>query len=164
MGLFEHVATGRRVVGANTHLDDQGAVARREGARLIVRAMGEFVALADADADGAGEGRARGRTHVFLAGDMNSETTGAAYKILNGDESLVRDVREYVGEKERYGDVDTFTGFGTDGEQPTRIDFVFVGKEDVEGVDGYAVLENRFEDGVYCSDHRAVVGDVVLAS
>jgi hypothetical protein len=29
-------------------------------------------------------------------------------------------------------------------------------------VQGYAVLPNRFEDGIYISDHRAVVGDVVL--
>jgi hypothetical protein len=32
------------------------------------------------------------------------------------------------------------------------------------GVQGYAVLPNRFEDGIYISDHRAVVGDVVLPS
>jgi hypothetical protein len=29
-------------------------------------------------------------------------------------------------------------------------------------VEGYAVLPNRFDDGIYISDHRAVVGDVVL--
>ncbi len=29
-------------------------------------------------------------------------------------------------------------------------------------VSGYAVLPNRFEDGVYHSDHRAVVTDVLL--
>lgn len=29
-------------------------------------------------------------------------------------------------------------------------------------IEGYAVLPNRFEDGVYVSDHRAVVGDLVL--
>ena len=29
-------------------------------------------------------------------------------------------------------------------------------------VQGHAVLPNRFEDGIYISDHRAVVGDVVL--
>lgn len=30
-------------------------------------------------------------------------------------------------------------------------------------VDHYGVLENRFEDGVFVSDHRAVVGDVTLS-
>ena len=29
-------------------------------------------------------------------------------------------------------------------------------------VNGYAVLENRFDDGIYISDHRAVVGDLLL--
>lgn len=29
-------------------------------------------------------------------------------------------------------------------------------------VQGYAVLPNLFDDGVYLSDHRAVVGDVLL--
>jgi hypothetical protein len=31
-------------------------------------------------------------------------------------------------------------------------------------VQGYAVLPNLFDDGVYISDHRAVVGDVMLTS
>ncbi|ERF75660.1 hypothetical protein EPUS_08813 [Endocarpon pusillum Z07020] len=29
-------------------------------------------------------------------------------------------------------------------------------------ITGYAVLPNRFDDGVYMSDHRAVVGDLLL--
>lgn len=37
-----------------------------------------------------------------------------------------------------------------EGERPCRIDH-------------YGVLENRFEDGVFVSDHRAVVGDVTLS-
>ncbi|KAH0536305.1 hypothetical protein GP486_008894, partial [Trichoglossum hirsutum] len=28
---------------------------------------------------------------------------------------------------------------------------------------GYAVMSNRFDDGIYLSDHRAVVGDILLS-
>ena len=40
-------------------------------------------------------------------------------------------------------------------------DFVFVGKNGWD-IKGSSVLSNRFEDGVYSSDHRAVVVDAVL--
>jgi hypothetical protein len=45
------------------------------------------------------------------------------------------------------------------------LDFVFVGKGEGKGrieVEGYAVLPNRFDDGVFVSDHRAVVADLVI--
>ncbi|KAJ9649004.1 hypothetical protein H2199_000917 [Coniosporium tulheliwenetii] len=75
---------------------------------------------------------------VFLAGDMNSETHQEAYRVLNSPESPLRDLRDAVPE-----------GRGPKGK-------------DMWDVKGYAVLESRFEDGVYSSDHRAVVGDVEL--
>jgi hypothetical protein len=41
---------------------------------------------------------------------------------------------------------------------------VFVGPKGkgLWNVKGVSVLPNKFEDGVYNSDHKAVVGDVVL--
>jgi hypothetical protein len=75
-----------------------------------------------------------------------------------------------------------FNGHGDGEGRATKIDFIHLStKPTPEGygssnarqlgesearpqwrVQGYAVLPNRFEDGIYISDHRAVVGDVVL--
>jgi hypothetical protein len=79
-----------------------------------------------------------------------------------------------------------FDGLGDGGGRATKIDYIHLStKPAPEGhgsskarllgdseasqevhvqwrVQGYAVLPNRFEDGIYISDHRAVVGDVVL--
>lgn len=82
------------------------------------------------------------------------------------------DLQMMVPENERYGDSNTFTGF--DSKNLKRIDFIFVNTEDpilVNNdskrperwlVEGYAVLPNRFEDGVYNSDHQVVVGDLSM--
>jgi hypothetical protein len=63
----------------------------------------------------------------------------------------------------KYGDQITFTGFK---EKTTGqvLDFVFVGPRNGSAweVKGYSVLANRFDDGVWSSDHRAVVADLVL--
>ena len=89
------------------------------------------------------------------------------------------DVHEAVSPRERYGSEDTFTGFEPDTDKDKdeigRIDFVWLGpKERVHGlnansmesggwdVQGYSVLPNVFDDGVFCSDHRCVVADAIL--
>lgn len=123
---------------------------------------------------------------VFLAGDFNSLPHQEAYLAMEAS-GMMCDLRNYVKPERRYGDLITFTGFSSeqDKEDQGRIDFIWLGPQDqVAGlqcgrrgdgvlteeaersprwrVDGYAVLPNRFEDGVYNSDHRCVVGDVVL--
>ena len=89
--------------------------------------------------------------------------------------SPMADLQMMVSENNRYGDFNTFTGF--DSKDCKRIDFVFVNKDnptlanniskrDDSGrwwlVEGYAVLPNKFEDGVYNSDHQVVVGDLSI--
>jgi endonuclease/exonuclease/phosphatase family metal-dependent hydrolase len=94
-----------------------------------------------------------------LAGDLNSPPEDEAYQILNEEGSLLRDSRGLA--QWRYGDKHTFTGFEELKEELTLLDFVFVGKNGWD-IKGSSVLSNRFEDGVYSSDHRAVVVDAVL--
>jgi hypothetical protein len=72
---------------------------------------------------------------------------------------LLRDSRGLAQWK--YGDEHTFTGFEELEEELMLLDFVFVGKNGWD-IKGSSVLSNRFEDGVYSSDHRAVVVDAVL--
>lgn len=140
-GRFTHRASKKRVVGLCTHFDEQGEVSRRESAKIVQGLVG--------DVDG--------ETPVWLAGDLNSEMDGEAYGDLNGEQSRLRDSRGEA--KWRYGNEITCTGFQE--EEMTIIDYVFVSKHGWS-VEGFSVLPNRFEDGVYGSDHRAVVVDAVL--
>ena len=122
---------------------------------------------------------------IFLAGDFNSLPEQEAYLEMEHS-NLMTDFREHVPLGKRYGDETTFTGFhkDQDPEDQGRIDFIWLGPKDmVESqnsdsrpdlapvpekkclrwiVHRYAVLPNVFEDGMYNSDHRAVVGDVSL--
>ena len=145
---------GKRVLVMNTHLDDSGLVARRESAKILCTLKERLRKEWEVDL-------------VVLAGDLNSETDGEAYRILSASNSGLVDAKGCVNEHERYGESNTFTGFDGkgDGEEVKRIDFVFVGDDGVapagDLVKGYAVLPNVFE-GVRCSDHRAVVVDLVI--
>jgi endonuclease/exonuclease/phosphatase family metal-dependent hydrolase len=145
IGYFEHVQSGKELVALNTHMDHRGSKARLEGAKLIVDTIHKL-----------------GSIPVFLAGDFNSEPHEEAYQVLNASASPVQDLRESIPATLRYGDENTFTGFGYEDEPEKRIDFLFLGKGSTWKAEGYAVLANKFEDGVYNSDHRAVVGDMLL--
>lgn len=138
----------------NTHFDDQGAVARRESAKLILRILRDL--------------RARFKPDFWVVGgDLNSPESDDAYEVLAAEHSGLVDVRKIVPATRRWGEENTYTGFdGTgDGDAgPTRIDFLFVPKEQAEAVVSYAVMPNSFEDGQEgrVSDHRAVVVDMAL--
>jgi len=113
---------------------------------------------------------------VFLAGDFNSETGQEAYSETTSKVSPMADLQLMVPESQRYGDHNTFSGFDPETNSRKRIDFIFVNKDRINGtgadiseddstekwwlVDGYAVLPNRFEDGLYNSDHQVVCGDI----
>lgn len=141
----------------NTHLDDQGPVSRTNAAKMII-AQVEKAAFP-----------------VFLAGDFNSKPEQEAHSVLNGVNSPVSDLRDSVSENSRYGHENTFTGFGYESDREVkRIDFLFLSglngnkhadSRDVAwAVEGYGVLESRFENDIYASDHRPVLGDVLLHS
>jgi endonuclease/exonuclease/phosphatase family metal-dependent hydrolase len=140
VGHFTHKTSKRRVVGLCTHLDEQGEVSRRESAKIVQGIVQDVEEEA-----------------IWLAGDLNGEMDGEAYRNLNGEESKMMDTRDAA--KWRYGNGITCTGFQQ--EEMTIIDYVFVSKKGW-AVEGFSVLPNRFEDGVYSSDHRAVVVDAVL--
>ena len=157
IGYFTHRESGRQVVVLNTHLDHYGPIARRESAKMIVKEVGGIL----------GEGQGRG---VVLAGDMNSPEGDDAHKILTAPGSLLRDARADVPPEKRYGHQNTFSGFGNRDEVPQRIDFVFAaevgeggGKEASWAITNYSVLENKFDDEIYSSDHRPVVVDLFLS-
>lgn len=189
VGVFEHRITRQRIMACCTHLDNQGGEARKQSVRLILetieRIRNQWITAICAP-DGKLEDRS-GEMGVFLAGDFNSLPEQEAYlEMAHSD--LMCDLREHVESKNRrYGEDITFTGFNRDQdpEDQGRIDFIWLGpKETVVDRDGlyevvvpnpalarrglwwevrgYAVLPNVFEEGIYSSDHRAVVGDVCL--
>ena len=104
---------------------------------------------------------------TFLAGDFNSEPHQEAYEYLTSH-APVHDTYNGLPSKNHYGNFNTFTGFGFDKESPKRIDYIFVNRptgSDSERpswkIKNYGVLPNKFDDGVFNSDHRAVVVDLV---
>ena len=163
LGLFQHRAKPGKVVAMNTHLDDQGSKSRYEAAKIIVNKIDEISTVR--------VGSHINYLPVILAGDFNSVSGEEAYQVITGKDSRMGDLALLTPPNTRYGNRETFTGFGHDEESPKRIDFIFLSQSITNGygnhqpgwkVKGYAGLSNRFEDGVYCSDHRAVVGDVEL--
>jgi endonuclease/exonuclease/phosphatase family metal-dependent hydrolase len=162
VGVFEHKGTKQKIVAANTHLDHVGSRSRYESVSIILKTLKRVHAEWS---NGGGLG-------MFLAGDFNSFPTQEAYLEMKKN-GYMADAHDEVDAKHRYGDITTFTGFAPDQdkEEQGRIDFLWLGPCDKNpasligtpwAVDGYAVLPNVFEAGIYLSDHRAVVGDLRL--
>jgi len=152
----------RRVMILNTHLDNAGPIARREGAKLIVKYARLW--------------REEFKVHgVLLAGDLNStrDERHGAWEVLNTVGSRFSDVGRWLkaGDVRHFGDDITFTGFDGNGDDdpPDTLDFVHYGLAEDETIarangrlQSYSVVPNLFDDGVRCSDHRAVVVDLLL--
>ncbi|KAI9055632.1 hypothetical protein LZ554_000576 [Drepanopeziza brunnea f. sp. 'monogermtubi'] len=149
IGLFIHVESGRKVSVLCTHLDNEGSRSRRESVKIILEAIGSLTMCEDPST-------------ILLAGDFNSPPDDDAYQIMTSPDSSMEDICLQMPESKRYGDEMTFTSFGYVDNDPVRIDFIFSRKGDRVTYRSYAVLANRFDDGVYLSDHRACVADVVL--
>ncbi|KAL4807567.1 Endonuclease/exonuclease/phosphatase [Aspergillus unguis] len=163
IGVFTHHVSRQTVLALNTHLDDQGSRSRYEAAHIILRKIDEY---------------RNGRfgnliSGVFLAGDLNSEESQEAHTVLTAPKSPLLDTATLVRPVNQYGNETTWTGFGYENQDPSRIDYILLGPavDNRAGgrvlpwdVDGYAVLANRFDDGVFNSDHRAVVVDAKLRS
>ena len=152
IGKFLHIESNKEILVMNTHLDNVGTVSRLNSAKILAdRAK----SLSAPDLP------------VFLTGDFNSETDQEAYQYITQSAPFA-DSYDKVPLIDHYGNNDTFTGFGFDGELPSRIDFIFTRYEEGNASDtpwtvqNYAVLQSRFDDGVYDSDHRAVIADLML--
>ncbi|PYH91446.1 endonuclease/exonuclease/phosphatase family protein [Aspergillus ellipticus CBS 707.79] len=162
VGVFTHRASRQTILAMNTHLDDQGSRSRFEAANIILGKVDEY-------RTGAAFGKMI--VGVFLAGDFNSQEDQEAYTVLTAPESPLADAARLVSPTEHYGNYTTWTGFGYEGQDPSRIDYILLestadkvlshGRQPWK-VQGYAVLANRFDDGIFSSDHRAVVIDVML--
>jgi endonuclease/exonuclease/phosphatase family metal-dependent hydrolase len=151
VAVFEVIKTGKKVIVANTHLDNASQTARVEGIKVALKT------IKDVRANYAQE------TGIILTGDFNSEPgTGDAYGTTDADE-LVDELYTLAATNQRFGPYGTFSGFNPSAEPNSRIDFVWLGPNAsvTWAVRRYEVFSNVV-GGVYISDHRAVVGDVML--
>ncbi|KAK3062507.1 hypothetical protein LTS18_003926 [Coniosporium uncinatum] len=179
-GVFEHKASKQRIAVFNTHLDNAGSEARAKSVEIILNFI-EQIRTQWAPKYETGSHEPSSGCHklnYILTGDFNSFPTQEAYMAIAASDTMV-DTYEAIPKFHRYGDEITFTGFqpdtDVDKDEIGRIDFVFFGpKESVSGqrqtpqsetawqIEGYTVLPNVGDDGVFSSDHRAVVADAML--
>ena len=175
--VFEHKATKRRIAVFNTLLDHAGTVAREKSIGVILKVIDRITTQwrrSTATSSSSNDER----LDYILTGDFNSFPTQEAYKAMVKSDTSV-DVHQTVSARQRYGSEITFTGFEPDTDKDKgeigRIDYIWLGpKGRVHGPDvsisktkgwhvqGYSVLPNVFDDGVFCSDHRCVVADAIL--
>ncbi|ETS81206.1 hypothetical protein PFICI_06208 [Pestalotiopsis fici W106-1] len=148
-GIFQHRASGKRFIAANTHLDNVSDDARVQEIKLIVSILQNVQ-------------QSYGQLGVVLTGDFNSTDTGSAYVALLNTKYLA-DLYTSVNTSARYGYTNTFTGFNpaTQPSKETRIDYIFTGipSQFKWALVRYEVL-NNVVNNVYISDHRSVVGDL----
>ncbi|KAF2834877.1 hypothetical protein M501DRAFT_943266, partial [Patellaria atrata CBS 101060] len=165
LAVFKHKASRRLLLACNTHLDNAGSTSRRKSVdvilKTITRVRREWARRSEERINERG-------LQVFPAGDFNSFPTQEAYLAMKSS-GLMHDLRDSVGPESRYGNEMTFTAFrpDQDKDEQGRINFLWLRPEDapqkcVWKVEGCGVLPNFFEQGIYSSDHRCVVGDVVL--
>jgi endonuclease/exonuclease/phosphatase family metal-dependent hydrolase len=149
IGEFSHFKTGQKIVVMSTHLDNTGVRARQESAKIILAEVRRLNNVVHPSA-------------TLLAGDFNSTPNDGAYQIMTSPDSPMEDLGLQIPQIKRYGNELTYTSFGHVDNEPCRIDFIFSRKGDELKYETYGVLANRFDDGVYLSDHRACVADLQL--
>ncbi len=120
---------------ANTHLDHEGAPARRQGLRLILRRLQGADLFPDAP--------------VIFAGDFNMPPD-------SGELDVFREFDGYENVTENIGV--TYHGFGR-AWRKTQIDYLFL-KGAVRSL--HAERWTDVRDGVYLSDHYPVCAELVL--
>ena len=107
----------------NLHMDHVGVVARREGAKLIVRKIREIAQQAP----------------VIVTGDFNVDQNDEIYSIFTHS-GLLKD--SYVAARLRFSENGTFNSFDTDLYTESRIDHIFVSP--AVNVESFGVLTNSY--------------------
>ena len=143
---FRDRATGCRHLHLNTHFDHVGEQARQESARLIRSRL---------------SGLALNRP-VIVTGDLNSDPSSAAYRILTRDSvtGAVPPLADgfHASRESHYGPTSTWTAFRAI-EPGRRIDYVLTSAEFT--VLSHGILPDSW-DGRFPSDHLPVLATLTL--
>ncbi|KAK7749485.1 hypothetical protein SLS53_000060 [Cytospora paraplurivora] len=140
--------------GPEHPLRPPGREGREESARLILKLTDSWV--------GEIEGPGRARPPVFLGGDFNSTPEDRAYQTMTAPRVGMTDISTLIPEDKRYGNELTYSSFNEPDQVPKRIDFLFVKDTSAIRFLTFGVLANQFDDGVFLSDHRAVIADIEI--
>lgn len=129
--------TGKNFYFYNTHFDHEGKTARAESAKLIVRKISET----DPNAV------------VFCVGDFNASPSDTV--VYNAVEAILKDSKK-IAESKPVGTTGTFNGWDVQSasfNENVLIDYIFCRKVKVLG---YEVINDKFEEKTYPSDHFPV--------
>lgn len=146
-GKFKDKSNGKTFYLFNTHLDNEGEIARLESAKLIKRKMKEIC----------------GNLPAILTGDFNSFPDSPPYKVITAkvetDASIQLLDSKSISETKHHGPSGTFTGFDINAKPLKPIDFIFVS----EGVSvlSHGTLSDSF-DGFLPSDHYAILAEIIF--
>lgn len=135
-GLFEDKNKGTQFWVFNTHFDHISEKARIESAKLILQKIEELNT---------------NKLAVFLLGDLNAIPNSEPILLLNKE---MYDCEEISNEK-LIGPLGTFNAFQYNDIPTTRIDYIFISKNESIQVINYGVLNNSF-NLKYPSDHFPV--------
>ena len=137
---FKALKSGQSFYFFNTHFDHMGQQAQLQSALLLKTEVEQLPK----------------QSKVLLAGDFNVDPSSEPYKALSkslNDSALV--AKDKLSQN-----AGTFNGFGREPTSPSQtIDFIFVSKN--LQVSSYQV-DNRRYNGLYPSDHEAVVAVIAL--
>ncbi|CAG8512612.1 11129_t:CDS:2 [Diversispora eburnea] len=160
---FQDLLTNSIFWWFNTHFDNEGRIAREESAKLIMKNSHD---LLESDSE-----------TLILTGDFNCEEKDKPYQLLTGEKYIDKSLKkEELFSDSRYeimrphaisfGHSNTFTGFSPD-VKPIRIDFILINdnallKKKFVKVLNHGVMPNLYDDGLYISDHRPVIADLLF--
>lgn len=135
-GLFRDKITKKIFWVFNTHLDNNGIVARKKSVELILQKI-KLVNIKDLP--------------VFFMGDFNAEPDADVIKDLKKEMNDARD----ISEEKPFGPPGTFNGFEFNKPVTMLIDYIFICKSPGITVLKYAVLSDSY-NLKYPSDHLPV--------
>lgn len=143
-GIFKSKQTGDEFFFMNTHLDNEGQIARREGASLLLE-----------QADKLAGGRP-----IIITGDFNATPDSEPIQVMinTSDPRHMIDSRS-VSER-RYGPEGSFHNFGRIPiEESELIDYIFI-KGDIQVLRHGILSETK--GNIYISDHCPVLATIKL--
>jgi endonuclease/exonuclease/phosphatase family metal-dependent hydrolase len=142
--ILKEKETGKQVFAINTHLDNEGLVARKEGGSLIMKKVEEL-----------GKG-----LPVVLTGDFNDTPDSEAIGNITDTAKPHYLVDSKSIAVQKSGTDWTFHDFGRlpENERPL-IDYIFISKQ--IKVQDYTVLPDMLNE-IYVSDHKPVVAKLTI--
>ncbi len=140
--LFKDKKTKKQFLVFNTHLDNNGMVARSKGVELILKKMDEVN---------------KKNLPVIFMGDFN--TTPETELITNLKKTM--DDTKDVCISKPFGPVGTFNGFEFNKPVAEKIDYIFISKGSKITVKKFAVLSDS-DNLRYPSDHLPVYVELII--